>query len=301
MGALDRVLRRIDDLQRSRSWLAFPVAVVKKFGDDQAGDLSALIAYYGFFSLFPLLLVLVSVLGFALQGDLELQKRILDSALAQFPVIGEQLRSQFNSLTGNGVVLGIGTVTALWAGLGVTQAAQKAMNTVWGIPTEQRPGFVPSRVRGLLLLALLGSMTLATVLLSGLGTATGDLGMALRVVSYVGTLGLNVLLFLLAYRILTVKRLTWGEVLPGAITGAMLWTALQLAGTYLVNRQVKNATPIYGTFAIVIGLLVWIYLGARITVLCAEINVVRARRLWPRSLIVPPGAQPPPGSDQPAL
>jgi membrane protein len=258
--------------------------VVKKFGDDQAGDLAALIAYYGFFSLFPLLLVLVSVLGFVLHGDPELRVRILDSALAQFPVIGDHLRSNYESLAGNGVVLGIGTVTALWAGLGVTQAAQKAMNTVWGIPPEQRPGFLPSRLRGLIMLVVLGSMTVATILLTGLGTASGELGIALRVLGYVGSLALNLVLFLLAYRILTVKRLTWGDVLPGAVTGAVLWTALQLVGTYLVNRQVKNATPVYGTFAIVIGLLVWIYLGAQLTVLCAEVNVVRLNRLWPRSL-----------------
>lgn len=258
--------------------------MVKKFGDDQAGDLAALIAYYGFFSLFPLLLVLTSLLGFVLAGDPELRMRILDSALAQFPVIGEHLRGNYDSLTGNGVVLGIGTVTALWAGLGVTQAAQKAMNTVWGIPPEQRPGFLPSRVRGLIMLVVLGSMTVATIFLTGLGTASGELGIALRVLGYVGSLAMNVALFLLAYRILTVKRLTWGDVLPGAVAGAVLWTALQLVGTYLVNRQVKNATPVYGTFAIVIGLLVWIYLGAQLTVLCAEVNVVRLNRLWPRSL-----------------
>lgn len=258
--------------------------MVKKFGDDQAGDLAALIAYYGFFSLFPLLLVLISVLGFVLHGDPGLQRRILDSALAQFPVIGDQLRSHYESLTANGVILGIGTVTAVWAGLGVTQAAQKAMNTVWGVPPEQRPGFLPSRARGLIMLVVLGSMTVAAIFLSGLGTATGELGVALRILGYVGSLALNVGLFLLAYRILTVKRLRWGEVVPGAVTGAVLWTALQLVGTYLVNRQVKNATPVYGTFAIVIGLLVWIYLGAQLTVLCAEVNVVRLKRLWPRSL-----------------
>jgi membrane protein len=258
--------------------------VVKKFGDDQAGDLAALIAYYGFFSLFPLLLVLTSVLGLVLQGDPELRMRILDSALAQFPVIGEQLRSHYDSLTVNGVVLGIGTITALWAGLGVTQASQKAMNTVWAIPPEQRPGFLPSRVRGLIMLVVLGTVTVATIFLSGLGTATGELGMALRILGYVGSLALNLALFLFAFRILTVKRLRWGDLFPGAAAGAVLWTALQLVGTYFVNRQVKNATPIYGTFALVIGLLVWIYLGARLTVLCAEVNVVRLHRLWPRSL-----------------
>jgi YihY family inner membrane protein len=259
--------------------------VVRKFGEDRAGDLGALIAYWGFFSLFPLLLVLVSVLGFLIHGNPSLQKSILDSTLAQFPVIGEQLREHLESLTANGVVLGIGTATALWAGLGVTVAAQKAMNTVWGIPPERRPSFLAARARGLLMLVVLGSITLTGLFLSGLGTATGQLGAALRGVGFLGSLGSHVVLFLLAYRVLTVKQLTWGEVLPGAVVGAILWTGMQLVGTYVVSRQVKNATPVYGTFAVVIGLLVWIYVGAQVTVLCAELNVVRVQRLWPRSLL----------------
>ena len=76
MNAIQRTLQRIDAFQQRRKWLAFPFAVVKKFGDDRAGNLAALIAYYGFFSLFPLLLVMVSVLGFILRGHPDLQSRI---------------------------------------------------------------------------------------------------------------------------------------------------------------------------------------------------------------------------------
>jgi len=258
---------------------------MKKFGEDRAGDMAALIAYYGFFSLFPLLLVLVSVLGFVLQGNPSLQKSILDSALAQFPVIGEQLREHYESLTANGVVMGIGTATALWAGLGVTRAAQRAMNTVWGVPLEQRPTFLASRARGLLMLVVLGSITVTALLLSGLGTATGELGAALRLLGFLGSLGLNIVLFLLAYRVLTVRHLSWADVLPGAVAGAVLWTGLQLVGTYVISHQVRRATPIYGTFAVVIGVLVWIWVGAQVTVLCAEVNAVRVQRLWPRSVL----------------
>lgn len=281
----DRTLRRFDTYQRRHPRLAFPLAVVKKFGEDRGGDLGALIAYWGFFSLFPLLLVLVSVLGFVLHGNPRLQQSLLDSALAQFPVIGEQLRDHLESLTANGVVLGIGTATALWAGLGVTVSAQKAMNTVWGIPPEERPRFLAARVRGLILLVVLGSIILSALFLSGLGTATGELGVALRILGFFGSLGLHVVLFLLAYRVLTVRRLSWREVLPGALAGAVLWTGMQLVGAYLVNHQVRRATPVYGTFAVVIGLLVWIYMGAQVTVLCAEVNAVRVKRLWPRSLL----------------
>jgi len=281
----DRTLKRFDAYQRSHPRLAFPLAVVKKFGDDRAGDLAALIAYYGFFSLFPLLLLLVSVLGFVLHDNPSLRKSILDSALAQFPVIGEQLREHYESLTANGVAMGIGTATALWAGLGVTRAAQRAMNTVWGVPPEQRPTFLAARARGLLMLLVLGSITVTALFLSGLGTATGQLGAALRLLGFLGSLGLNIVLFLLAYRVLTVKHLNWAEVLPGAVAGAVLWTGLQLIGTYVISHQVKRATPVYGTFAVVIGVLVWIWVGAQITVFCAEVNAVRVQRLWPRSVL----------------
>src|SRR6266542_5843732 len=115
----------IDGYQQRRRWLAFPMAVVKKFGDDRAGNLAALIAYYGFFSLFPLLLVLVAVLGFILRGNATLQESIVNSALAQFPIIGDQIKTNVKALSGSaGVALGIGTLVALWAGLGVTNAAQ---------------------------------------------------------------------------------------------------------------------------------------------------------------------------------
>jgi YihY family inner membrane protein len=285
VNALQRALGRFDTFQRSRPWLAFPVAVVKRFNDDRAGNLAALIAYYGFFSLFPLLLVLVSLLGIILRGDPGLRDSIVHSALAGFPVIGAQLK--LKSLGGNGLALALGLATALWAGLGVTQAAQNAMNEVWGVPKKERPNFLYSRVRGLLLLAILGSMTLASIFLSGLGTVGGSLSGALRALGLVGSLGLNLGLFMLAFRVLTRRKLSWGDVFPGAAVGAVAWSALQAVGNYYVTHQVQHASPVYGTFAVVIGLLVWLYLGARLTLLCAEINVVRAKRLWPRSLLEP--------------
>ena len=138
------------------------------------------------------------------------------------------------------------------------------------------------------MLAVLGTITVASIFLAGLGTTSGQLGFALRILGLAGSLALNLSLYLLAYRILTRKDLTWGQVFPGAAVAAVLWTLLQAIGGFYVTHQVKNAGSTYGTFAVVIGLLVWIYLGAQLTLLCAEINVVNVRRLWPRSLIQPP-------------
>jgi membrane protein len=287
-NGISGVVDRVDRLQQGRRWIAFPFAVVKKFGDDDAGSLAALIAYYGFFSLFPLLLVLVTLLGFALRDNPDLQQRILDSALAQFPVIGDQITSP-EALTGSTVALVIGVATAIWAGMGVMQAAQKAMNEVWDVPRRERPSFLESRLRSLLMLAILGTVTLASTGLAAIGAAVGRFSIPLGILTLLGSLALNLVLFLVTYRVLTDRELSWGDVLPGAVVAAIVWWLLQALGTTIVGNQVSKATNTYGTFALVIGLLAWIYLGAQMTLFCAEINVVRKDRLWPRSL----RAQPP--------
>jgi YihY family inner membrane protein len=294
MNALQRQVRRIDELQQRRSWLAFPFAVVKKFGDDRAGNLAALIAYYGFFSMFPLLLVFVSVLGLLLRNNPSLQQSILDSVLRDFPVIGDQLRSNIKGLTGGGagVALGVGTALALWGGLGVMNAAQNAFNDIWDVPRKDRPNFIESRLRGLLMLIVLGIMALASTFVSGIGTSEGGRFLWLGALALLATLILNLGLYLVAFRVLTDRALRWAEVFPGAAVGAVLWTALQSLGSYYVQHQVKNASEVYGTFGLVIGLLTWIYLGAQITLLAAEVNVVRKNRLWPRSLLQKPPLAP---------
>jgi YihY family inner membrane protein len=285
-GMIQRILRAIDRFQQRHPAIAFPLAVNKKFGDDHAGYLAALIAYYGFFSLFPLLLVLWSALGLLLRGSSSLQQSILNSALKNFPVIGVDIQKSIHSIKGSGLALGIGIAGTLWAGLGVTQAAQYAMNEIWDVPLKDRPNFLISRGRGLLLLAILGTITVAAMFASGVGGSGASIG--LRVAGIALSLLLNLALFMLSFRVLTRRRLSWADVFPGAVTAAVLWTALQIVGGYYVTHQLKGASNVYGTFATVIGLLVWIYLGAQITLLCAEINVVKVRRLWPRSLVQPP-------------
>jgi YihY family inner membrane protein len=286
MKAVDDTVERVDRYQQSRSWAAFPVAVFKKFGDDRAGNLAALIAYYGFFSLFPLLLVMVAILGFIIRGHPSLRASIINSTLAQFPIIGDQIRHNVKALSGPsaGVGLGVGTAVALWAGLGVTQAAQNALNDIWDVPIKRRPNFLQSRLRGLIMLAVLGTMSLGSTFLSGLGTATGDLGVALRVLGFAGSGLLNLGVFLLAYLVLTQRDVPWRAAFPGAVFAAVGWTVLQAIGTLYVSHTLKGATQVYGFFGFVIGLLAWIYLGAQILLLGAEINVVRAKHLWPRSL-----------------
>jgi membrane protein len=270
-----------DRYQRRHRWLGFPLAVRQKYSDDQGGYLAAAITYYGFFSVFPLLLVFVSVLGFVLQGHRHLQQTIVRSALGSFPVIGHDL--VINSIKGSALALGIGIAGATWAGMGVLLAAEDAMNQLWGVPFRRRPGFLRARLRALMLLAALGGGVLGSTALGALATVGAGYGIAWKLGAFVLSAGLNFLLFWVAFRLLTVHDVSWRSLRGGALAAAMAYSGLQLLGGYYVGHVLRSASNTYGTFALVIGLLSWIYLAVHVTLLAAEANVVAARRLWPRS------------------
>jgi membrane protein len=278
-------LRALDHRQQRSRRLGFIAAVVKKFSDDQAGQLAALIAYYGFVSLFPLLLVLVTITGFVLQGDPAEQKTILDGALGQFPIVSDQLK--LHSLTGSSVALAIGVIGSLLAGMGITGATQTAFNRVWHVPFKDRPNFLVAHLRGLGMLAILGTMSVIST------TAAGFVGSSSHAAADVigGILiafAFNLALFMTAFRLLTAVEVSWRDLLPGVVVAAVFWQLLQHLGGYYIDHELKHTGPLYGVFALVLGLLAWLYLGAQLTMFAAEINVVRVRRLWPRSFFSDP-------------
>jgi YihY family inner membrane protein len=279
MGSVQRLLKRIDRFQQTHTWAAVPYAVIKKFGDDEAGNLAALIAYYAFFSIFPLLLVFFTVAGFTLSADMK--KQLADA-------IHRLLRIDISpaGLKGSGGGLVVGLLLTLYGGLGVAKAAQNALNRVWEVPKAKRPNFVGSTIRSIELLAVVGVGFLGTTLLSGLGAGGGTLGAGLRVVIFVGSLAVNVGLFLLAFKVLTAVTMPLRSHLPGAVMAGIAWQALQMVGGLYAART-KNGSA-YGIFAVVIGLLSWLYLQAQVTLFAAELNTVLAHRLWPRSLVQPP-------------
>jgi membrane protein len=277
-------LKAFDRLQRRHRTLAVPTAVLKKFSDDQGGNLSALIAYYGFFSLFPLLLVFVTGLGFVLDGNPDAQQAVLNSALKDIPIVGDQIKT--GSLTGSPTALVIGLVGAILSGLGVTLAAQTAFQRVHGVPHRERPDLLFSRLRGLGLLAVLGTLQIISTVASGL--VTGGFGGPLLVVAGIAvSLATNMVLFVAAFRLLTDSDVDTRALWPGIISATVLWTGLQAVGGAYIGHVVKGAGATYGTFATVIGLLTWIFLGARIVVYSAELNSVLAGHLWPRGIFDP--------------
>lgn len=279
------VLRELDLRQQRHRRASFLAAVLKKFSDDQAGQLAALISYYGFVSLFPLLLVLVTVLGFVLQGDPDVQRKILNGTLGQFPILRDQLK--LHSLSGSAPALAIGLIVSLLAGLGIMNAAQNAFNRIWAVPFKHRPDFIHTRLRGLGMLAILGAMAIVSTLAAGfVGSASHGLGAVVGgvLVAFV----FNLALFMTAFKLLTAADVPWRQLVPGVVLAAVFWQMLQHLGGFYLEHELKRTGPLYGVFALVLGLLAWLYLGAQLTIFAAEVNVVKARRLWPRSLFSGP-------------
>ncbi len=283
------VTERLDAFQQRHPWAGYPLAVVYKFFDDQGNYLAALIAYYAFVSLFPLLFLLSTVLGYVLAGDTQLQERVLDSALGQFPVIGEQLKHP-ERMGGGPTGIVIGVLGSVYGASGVAQAFQHAMNTAWGVPRNNRPNPFAARARSLLLIGTVGLAVLGITALSIAGNyahALGISGPGVGTLFTLGTVALNAATFAVAFRLACTRELSLRDVAPGAIGAAVIWQLLQMFGATFVGRVVARASAINGVFALVLGLLAFLYLAAIAVVFCVEANVVRVDTLHPRALLTP--------------
>lgn len=281
------VTERMDAFQRRRPWAGFPLAVLYKFVDDQGSYLAALITYYGFLSLFPLLLLLTSVLGVVLRSNPELQQEILQSALAQVPVIGNELGNP-KGLGGGTAAILIGSLTALYGSLNVAQAAQHASNQLWAVPRYRRPDPVRARLRSLLLVLTAGLAILGATALSVAGSSNAfgaGLSGVVKVLLILASVLVNAGVLLLVFRLSTVRRLSLREAAPGAIMAALLWQLLQSFGAQYVSRVVRNASATNSVSAVVLGLLAFLFLAANAMVLSMEVNVVLTKHLHPRALM----------------
>ncbi|HEV2637648.1 MAG TPA: YihY/virulence factor BrkB family protein [Actinocrinis sp.] len=287
--AAPRALRRFDEFQQRHAALGFPLAVWKKFSDDQAGNLAAQITYYGFLSTFPLLLVMVTVLGMLLSHNPHLQQQVLNSALTQFPVIGPQLTANVHALDRSGVGLAAGLVGTFLGARGVAGAIQNTMNRIWEVPRHKRPGFPFNWLRNFGVIGLFGVGALATTGLSGIATwGAGVAGPWSRVAVLAVSLVLNILLFWVGLRLATAPEVSFRDLRLGAVLAAIVWQVLQAVGGYVVAHDLRHSSSVYGTFGLVLGLIAWLYLQAQLTLYAVEADVVRRRDLWPRSLFPPP-------------
>ena len=281
------VTERLDRFQRKHPWAGFPLAVIYKYFDDFGTYLAAQLTYYGFVSLFPLLLLFSTILGFVLAGDQSLQHEVLSSALQQFPVIGQDL-ARPRRLGGGPVGLVVGIAGSLYGGLGVAQAFQYASNTVWGVPRNDRPNPLRARGRSAVLLSCAGLAVLATTALSiGGGGGAGALGTIGKSLALAASVVINFAVTIFTFRFAPARRLSVRDVVPGAVAAAVIWQLLQSFGVVYVRHVVEHATATNAVFALVLGLLAFLYIAATVILLSMEINVVHVIGLHPRSLLTP--------------
>jgi uncharacterized BrkB/YihY/UPF0761 family membrane protein len=288
MNPLNRMMRGLDRWQRRNRTAAIGYAVVKKFSDDNANLLVVALAWYGFTAIFPLLLVVVTLLGFV--GASSLGTGVLNT-LHQFPVIGSSFNPQSGSaLHGSVLGLAIGLVGLTYGAQGVTQTAQQAMATIWKIPQLERPGFLPRLGRSLAGLVIIGGAFLINAFASTYATGAAE-SYAIRVPVIAGLLAINSGLYLLAFDVLTAKVVRpRRKLLPGAVAGAVAFTLLITVGAGLMTHQLKHTSATYGAFGSVIGIVTVLLLLAKLSLYGAELNPVLDGRLYPRAL--PLGEEP---------
>ncbi len=284
-------LERLDRYQRRHGWLGLPLGVIYKFYDDRGNQLSAAITYYGFVALFPLLLLLFSAAGFFLEGDPTLRRELENSVISGFPLIGTQLRDNIRSFHGSKLWIVVGVLGTLYGGTGVMQAAQAGFNRIYGVPRNEQPNPLQGRLRSLALLCLLGVGVLISAALAIALSTANDLSRQLdpfvHALGYLLSFALAVALFTGAFQLLTARTLHFRRVLRGGVFVAVCWELLQIGGGVLVAHEIKHANAVYGTFALVLGAILWIYLQAIALMLAAELNSVLQYRLWPRALLTP--------------
>ncbi len=272
---------KLDAFQRRFKVTAFLFAVNKKFGDDRGGYLSALVTYYGFLSIFPLLLAAFTVMAYVLSGDQE-TIRTIEKHVGSYPIIGPAATElEGKHLHGSPLAIVAGVIGLVWGAMGLAQVAQHTMRQAWNVPERELPRFVPRLIRGLTWYCVFGLGMVASTFVTSLGAVLKWAGGP--TLSSLLALLLNVGLFILSFRILSPPVASVRDLLPGAIFAGAVWTFLTGIGIGLAHKLAHSNT-LYGSFAPILGLLAFLYLAARLTIYGIEANVVKAEHLWPRSL-----------------
>ncbi len=241
-----------------------------------SGRNAALLAFWGFLSIFPLLLAATTILGFALEGNPDLQRDLVDGALAEVPVLGEQLRDDPASLDGNIWLLLFGLLGALWSSTKALVGLQGALDDVWEVDIDDRDGLPVLRGKALAGLLAIGASLIATTVISGIVNAAGLPGIS-RILLVLATALIQIVVIASMYRFLTAAETSWAMVWPGAVTAGILFAIIQHFSTGIVGRITANASDTYGQFALVLGIVTWLSLLAMTALMCAELNAARVR------------------------
>lgn len=280
---MQKLILSIDNLQRRYRFPAFTVAVVKKYSEDDAGRQAALLTYYAFLSLFPLLLILTTLTEYLSSSHPELQADIVKGATNYFPVLGSQLAAHVNTLQKNGVALIVGILFTFYGAHGVADAFQRGVQHLWKIPPSERDGFPKSTLKSFGIILIAGIGFIVASISVALAAAAGH-GWVFRVLSIIINLVIWSGLFILLLNISLPRHVPFRETRAAALTAAIGLVVLQLIGGYILGRELKRLDALYSYFALALGLLFWIYLQVQVVFYSLEIAAVRSHSLWPRSL-----------------
>lgn len=283
MKQINNLIQRLDVYQQSHHLPAFIVAVIKKYGDDEAGREAALLTYYGFLSLFPLLLVLTTVTNSVSASYPHLQKTVIDGVTSYFPVLGDQLSQHVHSIHKSGPALLIGILFTLYGARGVADSFRHGVQHAWGIPRKDRAGWPKSLFKSLELITVGGIGFITAAVISGFASAAGH-GWAFRSLSIVINLFILFWLFTFLLNVSLPRHISFKQTQAGAATAAVGLVVLQAFGGYILAHELRSLDALYSYFALSLGLLFWIYLQAQVIYYSVEISVVKSQKLWPRRL-----------------
>jgi YihY family inner membrane protein len=280
---IDRIVKKIDLWQQKHGFISFPYAVIKKYGNDNGSYQAALLTYYGFLSLFPLLLVTATLIQLLFHGNIEVKHEVATAVGHFFPLLGSQLESNIHGMKSTGIGLAIGLLFTLYGARGAADALRFGLDNIWQVPKKERAGFPKSVLHSFIIMLYAGAGFIATLAVSSFTATLGHatwVKIVLNLAGFLVTFGVILGIFSVAIlRKVSVKFMMVGA----AIAAAAIQLLLTFGGLVLAH-QLQNLGDLYGTFAIVLGLLFWIYLIAQIVLYAAEIDTVRYYKLWPRSL-----------------
>lgn len=283
MNALTRLIGRVDNYQRTHRIPGFIYAIIKKYGEDNGGYLSAVITYYGLLSLFPLLIVFTTLTQLVLKDNSPLRNRVSTSAAHYFPVIGNQLQHAVHSPKKTGIALFISLLVTLYGARGGASAFQYALNVLWRTSPLRQPPFLKNMLRGFGIIGTAGGGLVLAAILSSYTAVLGG-GVIIKILVTLLSAAILWLTFIILFKLAVGGNKHVRDVRLGAAVAAIGLQILQTAGSAILAHELKGLNSIYGTFALVIGLLFWIYLQAQVILYAAEVDVVRADHLYPRSL-----------------
>jgi YihY family inner membrane protein len=282
---LKNLIAKLDNWQRRHRFAGFVYAVIKKSLDDQVNYQSALVTYYGFLALFPLLLVATTVVGIVLRNDVSLQQQVLGSIDKYLPIIGSGLQHNINGFHKTGIALVIGVLLTLYGARGVTSALQSSFNHIWQVPRVRRPGFLKNLLRSFGLLLIVGIGFVLAAALSGTAASLGR-SFIFRAISVAVSLIILFATFSFLFKAGTASaKARHRRNFLGAAAAATGIEILQVGGGYLLQHEIQHFGALYGTFAVVLGLLFWIYLQVEVVLYSVEIASVHRLKLAPRGLL----------------